>query len=295
MRSLFDILSNTLYKLSGEDYTIIRKCQPKVRYYFLAIGAFVLAVLICCFVSALSFTENLFHNVIADVGIGMVWGYVVTNLYVLLLYTITPTLLPVKERKKSAKKTQAFRLNVSLVLRILLVLLLAIITAQPLNILLLRPDTTTYTWTIKELMSSHAGAWFITAFVILIFLLPIYWKYSIRNLVEFYEEKAKIKRWVIEDEYRNCKILYRQILEEKLLAYNKRLMTRLDPLLYQLERINDGFQEKIKQELALECAPEDVNKYEYWADPPYRTQHKKWVRNALSEAELLRIIYSSDH
>src|SRR5690606_22239627 len=93
------------------------------------------------FASALYFSEELFHNILADIGVGIIWGYIITNMYVLLLYTISPTLLPTKERKKQKEKTYPFKLSFSMGIRIFIVLLLAIIIAQPLNVLVLKLDS----------------------------------------------------------------------------------------------------------------------------------------------------------
>ncbi|MBK5214801.1 MAG: DUF4407 domain-containing protein [Flavobacteriaceae bacterium] len=100
MNSIPKSLRVHFWKLSGEDFTIIKNCGAKIQFYFSTIGAFVLTILICCFLSAVYFTEHLFHNKFLDIGVGLVWGYIVTNMYVLLLYTITPSLLPVKNKKK---------------------------------------------------------------------------------------------------------------------------------------------------------------------------------------------------
>ena len=100
MSSIRKKISNRLCKLSGEDYAIISECSEKIQFYFSAIGFLVLLILLFSFVSALYFTEHLFHNVFADISVGLVWGYVVTNMYVLLLYTISPRILPIRVRTK---------------------------------------------------------------------------------------------------------------------------------------------------------------------------------------------------
>lgn len=283
---------NTLCKFSGEDYSIIRKCNIKVQNYFSLIGLFVIAILVVCFFSALYFTEHLFHNVLTDIGVGIVWGYIITNLYVLLLYTISPMLLPKKERKKCETKIENIQLSWSMVLRVGLVLLLAIITAQPLNIFFLKPETETFAYDIKYLLSHNFLAWFITILVVAIFILPIYLKYTIRKQGEFYEKKADIEKRIIISDYRDFKQDYKETLENSLQRYNKRLEKNLMPLLNKLKQINPTIYQQQLIDINNELSYKKIEKYEYWENPPYRTKHKVVKKNLLTEEDLLKHIYT---
>lgn len=292
MSSIPNAIRNRLCKFSGEDYTIIQKCGNKVQFYFSLIGLLVLVILLCSFASALYFTDHLFHSIIADIGVGIIWGYIITNMYVLFLYTISPTLLPTKIRKKQEVKTKQFQLSFSMGLRIFIVILLAVIIAQPLNVLILKPNSTALAFDIKDLLASNPLATIITLVVIGVFLLPVYLKYNIRKLGEFYEKKAEIKIKIIEDDYKDFKKEYRQILESNISNYNKSVWENLMPLLNKLEKINPISYQKYFAEIEKELATEKIEKYEYWANPPYRTIHKSRTKNLLSEEDLLNHIYS---
>lgn len=291
MSSLLKVIRNRLCKFSGEDYTIIQKCNVKIQFYFSLIGLLVLVILLCSFASALYFTEHLFHSVIADIGVGIVWGYIITNMYVLFLYTISPTLLPTKIIKKQEVKTNQFQLSFSMGLRIFIVILLAVIIAQPLNVLILKPNSTALAFDIKHLLATNPFATFITLGVIGIFLLPVYLKYSIRKLGEFYEKKAEIKKRIIEDDYKDFKKEYRQVIESNISNYNKSVWGNLMPFLNKIEKINPISYQKYFTEIEKELATEKIEKYEYWANPPYRTIHKSQTKNILSEQDLLNHIY----
>lgn len=291
MNPILNAIRNRLCKFSGEDYTIIQKCGNKVQLYFSLIGLLVLVILLCSFASALYFTDHLFHNIIADIGVGIVWGYIITNMYVLLLYTISPTLLPTKERKKQKEKTYPFKLSYSMGIRIFIVLLLAIIIAQPLNVLILKPDSTTFALDIKELLATNPLATIITLVVVGIFLFPVYLKYTIRKLGEFYEKKAAIKKRIIEDDYKDFKIEYRQVIEKNISDYNKSVWRNLTPFLNKLEKINSTSYKEYFADIEQELTTEKIEKYEYWANPPYRTIHKSRTKKALSEQDLLNHIY----
>lgn len=291
MSSLLKEIRNRLCKYSGEDYTIIQKCNVKIQFYFSLIGLLVFFILLCSFASALYFTEHLFHSIIADIGVGIVWGYIITNMYVLFLYTISPTLLPTKIRKKQEVKTNQFQLSFSMGLRIFIVILLAIIISQPLNVFLLKTYSTTLAFDIKNLLSTNPLATIITLAVVALFLLPVYLKYNIRKLGEFFEKKAEIENRIIEDDYKDFKKEYRQILESNISNYNKSVWGKLMPFLNKLEKVNPVSYQRNFAEIEKELVTEKIEKYEHWANPPYRTIHKSQTRNTLSEQDLLNFIY----
>lgn len=291
MSSLLKDIRNRLCKLSGEDYFIISQCSNTIQVFFSLIGLLVLVILMCSFASALYFTEHLFHSVIADIGVGIVWGYIVTNMYVLLLYTISPALLPTKSGKKQKYKMSQSQFSFSMALRIFIVILLAIIIAQPINVFFLKSNSTTLAFDIKNLLSTNPLATFYTVIVVVVFLLPIYFKYIIRNLEGFYEKKEKIERQIVLNDYNDFKMQYKQHLENNIIKYNKSVWENLMPDLSKLERLNPTVYQKFSMEIKNELVPEKIEKFEYWADPPFDTVKKSINKNILSEEDLLLQIY----
>ncbi|BDB53080.1 hypothetical protein GENT11_13920 [Flavobacterium ammonificans] len=287
-------IKKSLFKLSGEDYSIISVGSKKIQFYFSTIGLLVLLILLFSFVSALYFTEHLFHNFFADIGVGLVWGYVVTNMYVLLLYTITPEILPIRIRKKDKYIAKSITFNISMVYRIFVVILLALIIAQPLNVLILKPGSKALAYDIKYLLATNPIASINSFIVIAIFLLPIYFKYSIRNLGEFYEKKAVIEKRIIEDDYKDFKIKYSIQLENNILKFNNHVWENLTPFLEKLEKRNPSVYKKYFDEIKEELINEKTEKYEYWADPPFRTIKRVNSTVNNNEADLLELIYQDN-
>ena len=292
MKSLAKSIRNNLIVFSGEDYAIIRDCGFRIQAYFATIGLFVLTILLCCFLSAVYFTEHLFHNWLLDIGVGIIWGYIVTNLYVLLLYTISPVLIPTKQNE-TRRKTQTINFNISLILRIVLIVLLAIITTQPLNIFLLKPESTEFAKDIRELLSNNTVAWLVTIFVTALFLLPIYLKYSLRRWSDFYEKKAYIEKKIVSEEYIYLKSTYKFVLELNIDKYNQNVRNNLQPYLNQLKRQNTTTYQRYLEKINKELNAEPLEKYEYWADAPFRTASKSSRRQILSETDLLNLIYKT--
>jgi hypothetical protein len=219
----------------------------------------------------------------------------VTNLYILLLYTITPTLLPNKIKKNKIRKRESIVVTYSLIFRIGLVILLATITAQPLNILILKPDSETIALDIKDLLAHNVYAWLITILVIAVFFLPIYWKYTLRKLGEFYEIKSDIKKRIIADDYREFKKQYSNILESNILKYNNKVWNNIEILLKHLENTSSHSYQKHIDQIRAELTNEKIEKYEYWANPPYRTEHKLQNPTTLSEKQLIDFIYPENN
>lgn len=125
--------------LSGEDYTIINDSvvNPKVRVQFGYIGVCVLLIFVVAFYSCWHFIYKLFNeNLFIAFPIGIFWGLMITNIYLLLLYTITPSLLKGKERGPKGGITGELKdislsVFVSSGFRVGFVILIAIIVAQP--------------------------------------------------------------------------------------------------------------------------------------------------------------------
>lgn len=125
---------------SGEDGFIVKKCIKPIQIRFASIGFFVLLIFFVCFWSATLFTYNLFEGARwISVPMGIIWGLIVANIYLLLLHTISPKLLPVSSKRNQSQTNiiDTRFVTSSMILRLGLMLLLAIIIAQPFNYLVL--------------------------------------------------------------------------------------------------------------------------------------------------------------
>jgi hypothetical protein len=134
-----------LFTCSGEDNYILKRCNWGIQKRFALIGCFVVLIFVGCFFSATLFCISLFQGVsLINLFIGILWGAMVVNMYLLLLHTISPAIIPASS-KKHRKKNQEVEtienqnrfLTFSMFLRISFMMLLAIIIAQPLNYSLL--------------------------------------------------------------------------------------------------------------------------------------------------------------
>lgn len=447
-------LRKKLYYFSGEDRNVVGDCPVKIQRSFASIGLFVFIIFIGCFLSATSFTYSLFEGVRwISLPLGVIWALIVTNIYLLLLYTISPTLLPTarKHNRKVVsddedpkhKRDRVF--TPSMIFRMGFMAVLAIIIAQPLNVLflssfsedsmanfrdeyrvdmlvvsdssiirqelasqrlfeqevlakatphdslhiaqstgflnekvsedhlflresqmilhklkntpktdekkVLRAQLQTliaqslasdqdflnniesinfqtsdfqsdfekykanlanlityklqnyetldqllnksnfYIKRIQVILKENMFSWFITLFVCTIFLLPIYFKFRIRKQTDFYERKRKKEDQFVRQFYKEFKEKYTELFARKMQLYNDHLKMRIEPHIEHLKKINTDLAIKYQSELDLELTTVSIEKYEYWADPPFRHKHQPDRRDIKTEQDLLKRLY----
>lgn len=121
-------IASLLWILSGEDYRIINQCHKKSRILFGFIGLFVLLIFLLCFVSSYFSFLKIFDNNIIGIPLGLFFAWMLTNIYLLLLYTLAKDVLPNNHNPKA----RIF----SLTLRLALVTFIAVIMSKPLEILI---------------------------------------------------------------------------------------------------------------------------------------------------------------
>jgi hypothetical protein len=328
---------------------------------FAFIGFFVQAVFILCWLSAALFISHIFDGERwISIPIGIIWALLITNLYLLLLYTISPALLPVAHKKiiiQKGKKKKIIVENkkrkiskerlfiiISFLFRLGLIVFLSVLMSQPINVWLFAnnyEEGDKFAEAIKTILATNAWSWVITVIVSGIMLLPVYLKYNIRRLSEknfkndfedkdtskglkhlreqlsnttdfenlskqilslninairtsdFYFQKSLIEHRIILDEYQQFKKKYAAILTEKNKEYNRNCWEKLMPYINKLEKVNPKMYDTLYSQLEkdLQVQQNEFEKYEYWADHPFRTKHKVATKKLATETELLETFY----
>jgi hypothetical protein len=121
-------LKRKLWILSGDDFNIICQCDRQLQNRFAAIGLFVLAIFILCFISSYFTFTKLLQNFFIGIPIGLFFAWMVTNIYLFLLYTLSKNVLPHRRRR--------FLRFLSIILRIFFICFIATIVSKPLEALL---------------------------------------------------------------------------------------------------------------------------------------------------------------
>ncbi|MDH7462589.1 hypothetical protein QEG73_14930 [Chitinophagaceae bacterium 26-R-25] len=315
-----------------------------------------------CWASASLFTSHIFDEARwISLPVGIVWALLVTNLYLLLLYTISPELLPVarkkiikeKGRKKKVvegeeKVKKGFVFSFSFLFRTGLITFLGIVLAQPFNVSLFAhnyEEGDRFAEAIKHILSTNPGSWFITVAVCVAMLLPIQFKYRIRKISQknfekdfegndvtkgirrlreqlgyttdpenlykqilsfdinsirtsdFYFQKSLIQYRIILEEYEQFKKTYSFLLTERNIQGNRHCWENLMPHLNTLERINPKKYQIIYGQLKenLKAEKSAFEKYEYWADHPFRTKRRVTTRKFAAEKDLLQTFYKENN
>ncbi len=117
-----------LCTLSGDDYGIIEQCGQNLQNRFAMIGMFVLFIFCLCFASSYFTFIKLFPYSLVGIPIALFFAWMITNIYLLLLYTLSKNVLP----HKGDKKTKIL----SIVVRIIFICFIAAVVSKPLEALL---------------------------------------------------------------------------------------------------------------------------------------------------------------
>ncbi|SEJ78853.1 hypothetical protein SAMN05216327_1209 [Dyadobacter sp. SG02] len=130
-----NILHN-LWALSGEDKYIIRDSAPAIQQRFTRISLVVVAIGIVCFTGSFTFFEYAFDlPALVELVLSLFVAVVIGNLYVLLLYTITPLIFD--NKRSQSMDQQKYTLIGAFTIRIFFIILIATSIAQPLGVLCL--------------------------------------------------------------------------------------------------------------------------------------------------------------
>lgn len=150
-----------LTAFSGEDGYVLKQCSNALRVQFAIIGFFVLLIFIGCFISATTFTFSLFNeNPFISIPFGVLWACIITVIYLLLLYTISPPTLPTKYKLKNKdvivnEENHNKFFTSSMLLRLSFMTLLAVIIAQPLNVYFLSNNIESSLDKFKQLQKAN--------------------------------------------------------------------------------------------------------------------------------------------
>ncbi|WP_313580611.1 hypothetical protein [Chishuiella sp.] len=148
-----------------------------------------------------------------------------------------------------------------------------------------------YTLKLKLLSSGNFLSQLISIIFIAIFSSPIIFKYMIRKRFDYYAYKANLEKEIISNAYNLYIKQHNEILNYKIEESITDSKSNLKNSLEILKKHNKEAYYKIKEDITyytLKKLP--INKYEHWADPPFRTKRKS-EKVYKSEKDLLNKIY----
>jgi hypothetical protein len=298
-----------LCKFSGEDVFIIASInERKTTNYFSFIGALVVSVFFGCFISASIFSSFLFEDsFFLDTFIGLFWGLVISVIYIFLLYTITPSLLPSKYKSgnklvlgKTLAPEDLKKLNytpggfASVSYKYIYIFIISIVVAQPINILFFsKNQDASFLIQLKQIISMPI-CWTTTFLAFCTFLFPILLKYRIRTTTEFYEHKQIIEKKIVEEEYNEFKKKYSLLLTKNNDDWNRKVKQNLQEALAKLRGAMPDKSVQLENEIDKSLSHRVITKYEHWADAPFNVTRKSDERVLDNEENLINLLYSKE-
>lgn len=121
-----------LHTLSGDDYSIIAKCNLALQFRFAAIGFLVVCIFILCFISSYFAFTMLFQSYVAGIPIAIFFAFMITNIYLLLLYTLSKNVLPHMSTRKGKLVSRGGRL--------LFICFISIVVSKPIESLIFNDE-----------------------------------------------------------------------------------------------------------------------------------------------------------
>ncbi len=119
------IFKKFIWILSGDDFNIIAKCIKPTRSRFTIIGGLVAVIFSLCFMSFYFAFTKLFQNYSIGILVGLFFGWMITNIYLLLLYTLSKNAFPNATNHSSR--------YFSIFVRLILIVFIALIVSKPIE------------------------------------------------------------------------------------------------------------------------------------------------------------------
>jgi hypothetical protein len=111
---------------------------------------------------------------------------------------------------------------------------------------------------------------------------------------DYYFKRMIIEHRIILEEYDKTNALYSKILTEKSNLLNYKSLNTLNVLLDKLKKINLSKYEEFKKQINSEYNFDEITRYEYSENPPFRTIKRVISSINNNEADLLELIYQDN-
>jgi hypothetical protein len=117
---------------------------------------------------------------------------------------------------------------------------------------------------------------------------------NIKNIrtSDYYFQRMLIEHKIILEEYDLSKKHFSQILTSNIKQYNRNSLKRLMPLLDKLKQVNLEKHLELTKQILDEYIDEEIIKYEYWLDCPFRTKLRDVAGIKNNEREFIDFIYN---
>ena len=140
-------LRKFFWTLSGDDKNIIAKCNKSTRTRFTGIGVLVAVIFSLCFVSCFLAFTGLIQNFFIGIIIGLFFAWMITNIYLFLLYTLSKTGFPYIPNRNAR--------FISVSIRLIFIAFISIIVSKPIESLAFSKQLTQDIQIFKQKKINH--------------------------------------------------------------------------------------------------------------------------------------------
>lgn len=121
-------LKRFFWILSGDDVNVIVECTKQTKLRFTVIGILVAFIFALCFISCYFAFTQLFQNYYIGIPVGLFFAWMITNIYLFLLYTLSKTGFPYIPNKQAR--------YISTSIRLVFIAFIAIVISKPIESLI---------------------------------------------------------------------------------------------------------------------------------------------------------------
>mgnify|MGYP000553936865 CR=1 FL=1 len=118
-------LKRFFWVLSGDDYNVVGKCNKSTQRRFTTIGVLVACIFALCFISCYFAFTKLFQNYYTGIPVGLFFAWMITNIYLFLLYTLSKTGFPYIPNKPAR--------YVATTIRLVFIAFIAVVVSKPIE------------------------------------------------------------------------------------------------------------------------------------------------------------------
>lgn len=209
-----------LWQITGDDRQIIEQCSDDLKNKFSIIGFIVFILFILCFISGWISLDLMSSNIFINIPCSLFFAWMLTNIYLVILSTFSKPVLPT--RKQTIIK------NLSIVVRIILILLISVYVSKTIetkllgsvinwrNLVINKLDAEpTFSQKLSVLCSiaPYSLSWLATIFLVYLFFLPIIIKARLNLDSQYYVLKKDIDNRIILNNYEEFKKGYVRLLK----------------------------------------------------------------------------------
>jgi hypothetical protein len=219
-----------LWRIVGADVEILLKSGDDSKESFTRIGRLYLIVNCITYLSLFGLFFGIFENLIISLSSSIVFGFLITNIYLLNLISLEPRSLPVSIEIGSVVLANIIRYTT--------IFLFAIFISKSFEMLLFGffnsssfqnyDGSKGFVFQLFQLNNDNPALWILTSIIVSLFIYPIYLRHRLQRTNEYYSIKQKKEIKLVRQEYLKFKEYHYKFMSN---VYSKKKSKYVEPKL----------------------------------------------------------------